>query len=235
MTLAQVMTELAAKGKESYKRTFLRHGAVEPFFGVPISELKIIHKKIKGDQALAMELYATGNSDAMYLAGMVADGKRMTPSQLQNWAEKAPWHMISGTTVPWVASEHPDAIAIALKWIDSPVESIATSGWSTLSAVVAVVPDDRLPVKQFSALLDRVVKTLKKSPNMVRYCMNSFVIAVGTYVQELGEKAIATARKLGRVECDMGDTACSVPEAESYILKSRRGAPVAKKRKTVRC
>jgi len=235
MTLNQVMTELKAKGKESHKRTFLRHGATEPFFGVPISELKLIHKKIKGEQALAMELYATGNSDAMYLAGMVADGKKMTPAQLQNWADTAPWHMISGTTVPWVASEHPDAISIALKWIDSPKESVACSGWTTLSAVVATRADADLPVKQLSALLDRIAKTLKSSANRVRYCMNGFVISVGTYVEPLGEKAIATARKLGRVEVDMGDTACEIPDAEPYIIKSRRGAPVAQKRKTVRC
>ena len=54
-------------------------------------------------------------------------------------------------------------------------------------------------------------------------------------VAPLAAKAIATARKVGRVEIDMGDTACQVPEAESYILKCRRGAPIAPKRKTVRC
>jgi hypothetical protein len=65
--------------------------------------------------------------------------------------------------------------------------------------------------------------------------MNGFIIATGTYVAALGEKAIATARKVGRVEVDMGETACVVPDAEPYIMKSRRGAPVAPKRKTVRC
>jgi len=33
----------------------------------------------------------------------------------------------------------------------------------------------------------------------------------------------------------MGDTACKVPAAAEYIRKCRRGAPVAAKRKTVRC
>lgn len=37
------------------------------------------------------------------------------------------------------------------------------------------------------------------------------------------------------VKVDIGDIACQVPEAESHILKSRRGAPVAPKRKTTRC
>lgn len=41
--------------------------------------------------------------------------------------------------------------------------------------------------------------------------------------------------KLGKVEVDVGDSDCKVPVAAVYIEKSRRGAPVAAKRKTVRC
>ncbi len=235
MTLQQVMSELEAKGSESYKRTMLRHGAKEPFFGVKISDMKILLKKIKGDQALGLELYATGNGDAQYLAGMVVDGKKLTTAQIENWAKTACWSMISGNTVPWVAAEHPEGVAIALKWIDSPKASIADAGWKTLCGLVATLPDEQLPVKQLSALLDRVVKTMPSAHNDIRYAMNSFVIACGTYVAALGDKAIATARKLGPVEIDMGDTSCKVPEAESYIIKSRRGAAVAPKRKTMRC
>jgi 3-methyladenine DNA glycosylase AlkD len=235
MTLAQVMSELAAKGSEATKRTLLRHGAKEPFFGVKVGDMKPLHKKLKGEQALALQLYATGNGDAQYLAGMIADGALMTRAQLQTWADTASWDMISGTTVSWVASEHPDGFALALKWIDSPKEHVARAGWTTLSALAATVPDEQLPVKEFSALLDRVARTLAAAPDGARYSMNSFVIACGTYVAALGDTAIATARKLGRVAVDLGDTACKVPEAESYIVKSRRGAPVAPKRKTVRC
>jgi hypothetical protein len=235
MTLAQAMSELAAKGSEATKRTFLRHGAKEPFFGVKIADLKLIHKKLQGEQALALQLYATGNGDAQYLAGMIADGAQMTRAQLQRWADTAAWEMISGTTVSWVASEHPDGFALALQWIDSPQEHVTRAGWTTLSALAATVPDERLPVKEFSALLDRVARTLAAAPDGTRYSMNSFVIACGTYIAPLGDQAIATARKIGRVEIDMGDTACQVPDAESYILKSRRGAPVAPKRKTLRC
>lgn len=235
MTLDEVMTELAAKGSESTKRTLVKHGAKEPFFGVKVGDLQVIRKKIKGDQALALELYATGIGDAQYLAGLVADGRRMTRTQLQTWANTASWSMISGFTVPWVTAEHPDGFALALKWIDSPKESIADAGWKTLGALAATVPDAELPVKEFSALLDRVAKTIQSAPDDVRYAMNGFVIACGTYIAPLGDKAIATARKIGRVEVDMGDTACKVPDAETYILKSRRGAAVAPKRKTMRC
>ena len=83
--------------------------------------------------------------------------------------------------------------------------------------------------------MQRVVKKIKSAPNRVRYAMNNFVICCGTYVAPLADKAVAAAKKMGRVDVDMGNTACTVPEAESYILKSRRGLSVAPKRKTTRC
>jgi hypothetical protein len=235
MTLAEVMSALAAKGSESTKRLLTKHGAKEPFFGVKVADLKVLQKKLKGDQALALQLYATGNGDAQYLAGLIVDGRQLTAAQLNSWADTAGWNMISANTVPWAASEHPDGVALALKWIDSQRESVAVAGWRTLGALATVIPDDQLPLKQFGALLDRVAKTITAAPDDIRYAMNAFIICCGTYLAPLGEKAIATARHIGRVEVDLGDTACKVPDAESYILKSRRGAPVAPKRKTVRC
>lgn len=234
-SLEAVMAELESKGTAPIKHVLMKHGAKEPFFGVRVGDMKPIAKKIRGEQALAMELYATGNGDAQYLAGMVADGAKMTRAQVQSWAEKASWQMISGTTVPWVASEHADGYALAREWIDSKREHIAVSGWNTLGALVTVLPDDQLPLKELDGLLDRVAAKLQTAPNLVRQAMNYFIIACGTYVDPLGAKAIATARTVGKVKVDVGDTTCQIPDAESYIRKGRRGAPIAPKRVTVRC
>jgi len=234
-TLAEIMRELEARGNPAIKKTIMRHGAPEPLFGVKIGDLKPLQKMLKGQQQLAMELYATKNSDAMYLAGLIADGSKMTRKQLDQWAKEATWHMIAGYSVSWVASEHPDAFEIAKKWIDSPKELVATTGWSTLSSVVATRSDDELPISEIGELLVRCIKTMKTSPNRVRYAMNGFVISVGIYVEPLANQAILTARKIGTVEVDMGNTDCKIPDAESYIVKSRRGAAVAPKRKTTRC
>ena len=235
MTLDQTMKLLESKGSEQTRKTFRRHGAPETMFGVKVGDLKPIAKLINGDQKLAMELYATGNSDAMYLAGLVADGAKMKRAELDRWAKQATWQMISGSTVPWVATEHPEAVEMALKWIDSPKEDIAVAGWATLSCVVSVWPDEKLPLKQIDTLVKHVVKSIHAAPNRVRYAMNHFIICCGTYVAALGDKAIAAAKKIGRVEVDMGNTACQVPDAVPYILKSRHGQAIAPKRKTARC
>jgi 3-methyladenine DNA glycosylase AlkD len=235
MTLNEVMKELEARGTPGCKKTYLRHGAPEPLFGVRVGDLKPLQKKLKGRHDLALELYATNNSDAMYLAGLIADGSRMSRKQLDEWAAGASWNMLAGATVPWVAAENPEAFEIACNWIESSRELTATAGWSTLSAVVAIAPDDKLPIKKIAGLLNRCAKIIHTAPNRVRYAMNNFVISCGTYVAPLADTALEIARKIGVVQVDMGDTECQIPEAESYILKSRRGAAVAPKRKTVRC
>ena len=69
MTVQDILSELAQMGSENTKKIFMRHGAIEPIYGVKVGDLKTIQKIIKKDYQLALDLYATGNSDAMYLAG----------------------------------------------------------------------------------------------------------------------------------------------------------------------
>ena len=65
--------------------------------------------------------------------------------------------------------------------------------------------------------------------------MNGFVIAVGSYVKPLTADAIAAARKIGKVTVDMGDTACKVPDAATYIDKVKKRGTLGKKRATAKC
>ncbi|WP_391209331.1 hypothetical protein [Psychrobacillus sp. L4] len=60
MNLEVVMQELEALGKERSKKLYISNGAHEPLFGVATGAMKPIVKKIKINQHLAEELYATG-------------------------------------------------------------------------------------------------------------------------------------------------------------------------------
>jgi 3-methyladenine DNA glycosylase AlkD len=235
MTAAEIIAELKPLGKDSYKNTLLRHGIPEPVLGVSVEELKKIQKRIKKDYQLALDLYDTGIYDAMYLAGLIADDGRMTKKDLQRWVEKATCEALCGSTVPWVAAESPHGREMALKWIDSKKPAIAAAGWSTLTSHVAITDDADLDMAELKQLLQRVEKTIHKKPDGVRYAMNSFVIALGSYVKPLSDLALKTAEKIGKVECDMGDTACKVPFAPDYIRKVKARGSLGKKRKTAKC
>ncbi len=235
MNVHEVMQRLEALGTAQTRKTFANHGAPTDMFGVKVADLKIVAKQIKGQQELAMELYDTGNSDAMYLAGMIADGAKMNRKQLQQWATKASWYMIGEYTVPGVACENPNAWDLGLKWIAAKKEGVAACGWNTLSGCVAIQPDESLDLGAIMELIDHVQKTIHDSPNRVRYTMNSFVISVGVYVTPLRKHAIAAAKAIGPVNVNMGNTACKVPLATEYIEKSAKAGSAGKKRKTIKC
>lgn len=233
MTTKEILHQLKEMGSETTKNTLVKHGAKEPFYGVKVEDLKKIQKKIKNNTPLALELYDTGVSDAMYLAGLIANGSEMSEEQLNEWAEKAPWQMISEYTVPWVASEHPEAWKVGLKWIDDDRDHIASSGWSTLAAVVSMTSSpDHETIKK---LLKRIEKSIHQAPNRVRYTMNGFIINVGAYVPELCEEAKRAGTSIGKIFVDMGGTACKVPYAPEYIEKSIARGSLQKKKKTVKC
>src|SRR5205809_5054431 len=102
MNATEIVETLRSLGNESTKSVLMKHGAQEPFFGVKIEDLQKLRRQIGVNHKLALELYDTGISDAMYLAGLIADDPKMSKKDLQRWAEEAPWSLLTEYTVPWV-------------------------------------------------------------------------------------------------------------------------------------
>ena len=72
-TAKSILVELAQKGNPKTQQIYARHGMpAERVYGVSVADLKVIAKAIKGEQALALEVYKSGVMDAMYLAGLIS-------------------------------------------------------------------------------------------------------------------------------------------------------------------
>jgi 3-methyladenine DNA glycosylase AlkD len=235
MTVQEVMTELQAMGNPGIKKILLNHGVKEPFFGVKIEHLKTIQKKVKTDYQLAKDLYATGNADAMYLAGLIADDMKMSEADLQSWVKAAVSNNISEYTVPWVAAGNTLGFELGLKWIDSPEEYIAAAGWATLGNWIAMKPDSEIDMAAIKMLMKRVEQNIHSAQNRVRYTMNGFMVAVGTYITALTQEAVVTANRIGPVIVNVEGTACKVPLAVDYIKKAEARGSLGKKKKMVKC
>ena len=235
MTKKEILKELKEYGDEQTKNTLIKHGAKEPFFGVKVQDLKKILKKVKKNHNLSLELYATGNSDAMYLACWMADENQITEEQLEDWVDKAYWYYLSEYAVPWIAAETEYGFALGLRWIKSDEENIASAGWATLAYYSGVNQDKNLDTEAYRKLLDSVEKNIHTTQNRVRFTMNGFVISVGTYIEGLTKKTQEVASRIGKVNVNMGGTACKVPLATDYINKAIDKGRIGKKRKTARC
>lgn len=235
MTVEEVIEELKSYGNKNTKKVLMKHGAVEPLYGVKVSDLKKIQKKIKKDHQLSLDLFDTGIGDAMYLAGLIADKDQITTDHLRSWAEKANSDMLSEYTVPWIAADSGHGMSLGIYWIESSEEKIASCGWSTLSNVASITPNENIDIQSFKDLLTRVKVKINDVKNRERYTMNGFVIATGSYIPELTELALKTGREIGKVTVEMGGTACKVPGIVEYINKIKDKDRIGKKRKMARC
>lgn len=235
MKLQEVMLELENLASEQTKKTFLNHGAKGELFGVKVGDLKTLVKKIKKNHELSLELFKTKNCDAQYLAGLIADEKKITNKDLQQWAKSATWHMISEYTVAWIAAESNHGFDLARQWIDDKNEAIASSGWSTWSNLCLIKADVDFDKKELKKLIDHVIKNIHQSPNRVRYTMNGFIMSCGQCIDGMYDDCLKAATKIGNVEVFLGKTACKVPDATEYLPKMKAGNYLGKKKKQARC
>ena len=225
MNLAQTMAALERAGSEQTRKTYRRHGAQDPMFGVSYAALYGLQKQTGTDQALAEALWETGNHDARVLAMLIADGEQMTAAKLNRWRRTTNQRFLSMSFTS-LAARSKAGLECALQWIDGKDEYEQAAGWGTLAGLASsrAVAD-----AVFAPLLPRLEVVVHELPNMARYYANNCLIAIGGR-PELTAAAMAVARKVGRVEVDHGDTDCKTPVATEYIVKmaSRNAAKAAK-------
>jgi len=235
MDFETVMQELEALGKERSKKMYISNGAHEPLFGVATGAMKPIAKKIKKNQHLAEELYATGNYDAMYFAGIIADPKAMTESDFDRWMDGAYFYMLSDYVVAVTLSESDIAQDVADKWIASGEELKMSAGWSCYCWLLGNRKDHEFSESKISKMLEMVKNSIHDSPVRTKSAMNNFLSTVGISYLPLHEKAIETAKETGVVELKRDNKKTSFLNAYENIQKEMDRGRIGFKRKYVRC
>ncbi|WP_282173450.1 DNA alkylation repair protein [Cytobacillus firmus] len=235
MDLQRVMQELEALGKERTKKMYITNGAHEPLFGVATGAMKPIAKKIKRNQPLAEELYATGNYDAMYFAGVIADPEAMTEADFDRWMDDAYFYMLSDYVVAVTLAEAGIAQEVADKWIESGEELRMSGGWSCYCWLLGNRPDAEFSEAKLAKMLDKVKDTIHNSPERTKSAMNNFVYTVGVSFLPLHEKAVEIAKAIGPVEMKRDKKKTTILQASENIKKEADRGKIGFKRKYVRC
>lgn len=235
MNVEIVMQELEALGKERTKKIYESNGAHEPLFGVATGEMKPLFRKIKINQQLAEQLYITGNYDAMYFAGIIADPKAMTEADFERWIDAAYFYMLSDYVVAVTLAETDIAQEVSDKWIASGEELRMSAGWSCYCWLLGNRPDGEFSESKMANMLEIVENTIHDSPERTKYAMNNFIYTVGVSYVPLHDKAIETAKVVGPVEVNRDKTKSKFLLASENIQKVVEKGRVGFKRKHVRC
>ncbi|OPD53977.1 DNA alkylation repair protein [Bacillus anthracis] len=221
MLLEEVMQQLEEYGTEQNRKTYKNHGAKEPLFGVSFANLKLLKKKIKKDHDLAIVLWETKNMDAMTLATMILDPKKVTTELLNKWVQEVDYYCLMDVLMTAICTS-PIAIERVEEWTKSDDEWIGRAGWSLLANIA--IKNKTLQDDFFSPYLEEIKENIHNEKNRKREAMNSALIAIGIRNEDLEQTAIEMAREIGKVQVDHGATSCKTPDAESYIKKARERA-----------
>ncbi|MCZ6726772.1 MAG: DNA alkylation repair protein [Acidobacteria bacterium] len=216
MDLLEVGRELKRLGTAQNRKVYGRHGVREPMYGASFADLRALKKKIKIDQPLAEKLWASGNHDSRVLATMIADPDAIRAIELEGWLGELDNYVIADafSGLVW---RTPYARSKAEKWLKSRKEFIGQVGYNLLAHLA--MNDEELSDRYFEDQLKRIEAGIHGSANRIRHAMNQALIAIGVRNRVLERRAVAVARRIGKVEVDHGDTSCKTPDAVAYIKK----------------
>jgi 3-methyladenine DNA glycosylase AlkD len=211
---AAVLQQLRGLGRVETRTALAKHGAPKPMFGVRFADIDALAKRHRGDHALALELWATRNTDARVLAMKIADPEQMSGAELDRWLGDLRWSMGVDVFVASVVARSGHAQKKAEAWRKARAELRGRAGWMV---VTHLARDIAIPNTWFGTCLTDIARGIAAAPNHKREAMNLALIAIGGYRASLREQALTVADQIGVVEIDHGDTYCKTPPARGYI------------------
>jgi hypothetical protein len=140
MNAQEIVTTLEKLGKPQTAAIYKRHGSGDKVFGVLTSEIARLQKKIKVDQALAMELWKTGNAEARLLALQVADPEKLTRADADGLLEDGPVRFV-GYCLSGLLARSPIAEKTMRAWMKSPDEERREMGYGIHGETNCKTPD----------------------------------------------------------------------------------------------
>ncbi|WP_132945680.1 DNA alkylation repair protein [Tumebacillus sp. BK434] len=220
MDLQTVMARLEELGTEQARKTYLRHGLGENTFGVSFANMKALAKEIKKDQALAEQLWETGNYEARNMATLIADPKQVSPELLDAWVRSVNSHSLTDLLTVNLAGKTKHVRALMELWIgEQDAEFVGRAGWQMLGQMA--LSKEAYPDELFVPYLAVIEQRIHSSKNRIREAMNTTLISIGGRNDALEALAIAAAKRIGVVVVDHGDTACKTPDAVAYMQRMK--------------
>lgn len=185
------MAALESKGDAAMRESNYYRPAGDRQFGVKRADIRNLAKQIKSNHELGLELWATGNLDAMLLASLILKPKLLSAEDLSRMVGET----FHPQAVDWfgknVVAKSPHVDALFGGWRRSDHEMTARMGWWLSSRRVGTDLVDH------DALLDAIEAEMASAPAGKQEAMNWCLVEIGVKDASRRERAIAIGERLG--------------------------------------
>ena len=215
VTVAEVLAELAALEDPKARAVNEKHGDDH---GVNLSKLRAVAKRLKTQQELARQLWATGDTAARLLAILICRPKAFERNELDVMLREARTPKVQDWLVNHVVRKNPHAEELRLAWFADPDPVVASAGWALTTERVAKNPEGL----DLPGLLDVIVAEMKDAPDRLQWAMNHCLAQIGIEHAEHRARALAIGERLEVLKDYPTPPGCTSPFAPAWITEMVR-------------
>ena len=213
MTVKEILAKLKSLGDEKVRTHNKKWGVDDNQFGVKMGDIRKIAESIKVDHKLAMDLWETGNMEAMLLAILIVDKKSLSADDVDKMVRAIKAAQVADWFNSYIVKDFPENESLRKKWMHSKDPMSARAGWSLTAGRVVRKPE----ILDLPALLDRIESEMPKASPVVQWTMNSALAQIGICFPEHRTRALAIGEKLGIYRDYPVSKGCTSPFAPIWI------------------
>jgi 3-methyladenine DNA glycosylase AlkD len=205
-----VLAELAALNDPKIRAVNERHGDDH---GVNLTKLRAVAKRLKTQQDLARDLWATGDTAARLLALLICRPKAFDRDELDTMLRDARTPKVHDWLVNYVVKKNPHCEELRRAWFDDADPVVASAGWALTVDRVAKSPDGL----DLPGLLDLIEAGMKDAPDRLQWAMNHCLAQIGIDHPAYRARAIDIGERLQVLKDYPTPPNCTSPFAPVWI------------------
>jgi 3-methyladenine DNA glycosylase AlkD len=217
------MAELAGLEDPKARAVNERHGDDH---GVNLGKLRALAKRLKTQQELARELWATDDTAARLLALLICRPKAFGRDELDAMLREARAPKVHDWLVNYVVKKNPHAEELRLAWSADPDPVVASAGWALTTERVAKRPE----ILDLPGLLDAIEAEMKDAPDRLQWAMNHCLAQIGIEHAEHRTRAVDIGERLEVLKDYPTSPGCTSPFAPTWIaemVRRKQDGPMA--------
>ncbi|MDQ0238980.1 DNA alkylation repair protein [Arthrobacter bambusae] len=178
----EIVAELAALEDPKARAVNEKHGDDH---GVNLGKLRALAKRLKTQQELAHQLWATEDTAARLLAILICRPKAFERDELDVMLRAARVPKVHDWLVNYVVKKNPHCEELRLAWFADPDPVVASAGWALTTERVSKNPEGL----DLAGLLDVIAAEMKDAPDRLQWAMNHCLAQIG--IEHAGHRARA--------------------------------------------
>lgn len=211
----EILAELAALEDPRAREVNEKHGDDH---GVNLSKLRALAKRIKANQELALELWATDDTAARLLAILICRPKSFDSEELDVMLRDARVPKVHDWLVNYVVKKNPYCEELRLAWFADPDPVVASAGWALTTERAGKNPEGL----DLGGLLDAIEAGMKDAPQRLQWAMNHCLAQIGIEHVVHRARAVAIGERLEVLKDYPTPPNCTSPFAPIWITEMVR-------------